>query len=128
MNLLFKSLVPYVELIRVIGLVLTVILIFSAGWKLRDFQQTESEFKEMTSIIRQRDVLDLQKQALETTVAEQSAQLERQLSSNDREIRYITKTVTKEVEKPVYKDCVVPVSGIESLKEAQRKLNEVRQK
>ncbi len=39
-----------------------------------------------------------------------------------------TRTVTNEVEKPVYKSCIIPASGVEILNENVAKLNGLRSK
>lgn len=42
-------------------------------------------------------------------------------------IQYVNRTVTKEVEKPVYLSCTIPASGVSVLTNTTNKLNQLRQ-
>lgn len=51
---------------------------------------------------------------------------EKKLQDLAGKVRTIVKTVEKEVEKPIYKECVLPVTGVSAINNAAKTLNETR--
>ena len=51
---------------------------------------------------------------------------EKKLQDMAGKVRTIVKTVEKEVEKPIYKECVLPVTGVATINNAAKTLNETR--
>lgn len=51
---------------------------------------------------------------------------EKKLQDLAGKVRTIVKTVEKEVEKPIYKECVLPVTGVSAINSAAKTLNETR--
>ena len=52
---------------------------------------------------------------------------EKKLQDMAGKVRTIVKTVEKEVEKPIYKECVLPVTGVAAINNAAKTLNETRE-
>lgn len=52
---------------------------------------------------------------------------EKKLQDMAGKVRTIVKTVEKEVEKPIYKECVLPVTGVATINNAAKTLNEARE-
>ena len=52
---------------------------------------------------------------------------EKKLQDMAGKVRTIVKTVEKEVEKPIYKECVLPVTGVATINNAAKTLNETRE-
>ena len=55
-----------------------------------------------------------------------SSEFEQKLKSQKATVRIITKTVEKEVDKPVYQECVVPKTGIDVINAQVEALNSTR--
>lgn len=51
---------------------------------------------------------------------------EKKLQDLAGKVRTIVKTVEKEVEKPIYKECVLPATGVSTINNAAKTLNETR--
>lgn len=55
-----------------------------------------------------------------------SLDYEKKLQDAKEKVRVIVKTIQTEVDKPVYKDCIVPITGVKILNETAKTLNDVR--
>lgn len=55
-----------------------------------------------------------------------SEKLQNALTAVRTEIEYRDRVITREIEKPVYKTCIVPESGVSILNESARRYNEMR--
>ena len=56
-----------------------------------------------------------------------AAEYEIKLANTKGKIVYIDKIITKEIEKPIYKECKIPPSGTVALKEVTKELNSIRE-
>ena len=92
---------------------------FFAGYQYKD-ALVEKEKAEMV-LKAQKDLQDeidkRHKQALE---------YEAKLQEMAKKVRTIVKTVEVEVEKPIYKQCVIPPSGVDTINQAAKSFNEER--
>lgn len=65
--------------------------------------------------------------SLQAQLSKTSGQLQTALNTHvDPVVQYVTRTVTKEIEKPVYLSCAVPASGVSVLTDTTRQLNQLR--
>lgn len=117
--MIFAALTKY-KLILVIGaFVVSNVASFGAGYWQRGLVETQRQVKLIKSYneslnneLRKNNVL--------------SQQLEDALKNQKEVVRVVREYVTKEIEKPVYRDCVVPSSGVSAINETARNLNGTR--
>ena len=74
------------------------------------------------SLVKERDDLLSKNERFEDTVKK----LNDQLTKIQTTTTIVTKVVRKEIEKPVYRDTLVPVTGLQSIADAARKFNQDR--
>lgn len=55
-----------------------------------------------------------------------SLDYEKRLQEAKGNVKVVVKTIKTEVEKPVYKECIVPVSGVKILNDSVKSLNDTR--
>ena len=55
-----------------------------------------------------------------------SLDYEKKLQDAKEKVRVIVKTIKTEVDKPVYKECIVPVTGVKVINDTANTLNDVR--
>lgn len=92
---------------------------YDKGYDARDLEIKTEQLIEI-------EELQAQKAAKEGELRDVSAALQESLANVRVEIVYIDKVVTKEIEKPVYSQCIVPESGVSLLRENAQKLNSTR--
>ena len=107
---------PYAQMIKTIFIVAFIAAVFYGGWKLKDYQVANKENKELKEAIKQRDELQAKYDALSERVV---GALER----NDAVQEKIIERTYREIEKPVYKDCILPASGVQLENEQRQLLN-----
>ena len=74
------------------------------------------------SLVKERDDLLSKNERFEDTVKK----LNDMLTKTQTTTTIVTKEVRKEIEKPVYRDTLVPVTGLQSIADAARKFNQDR--
>lgn len=116
MNPIFAPIAPYAQTIKIVAVVVFLGLVFYGGWKLKDYQVAEKENKELKEAIKQRDELQAKYDKLSERVLLAVGQ-------NDAIQEKIVERTYKEIEKPVYKDCVLPASGVALENEQRLQLN-----
>ena len=50
------------------------------------------------------------------------------VNKTKEKVKVVTRTITKEVEKPIYKECKLPETGTAALRDVVKELNSVREK
>lgn len=116
MNPIFAPIAPYAQTIKIVAVVAFLGFVFYGGWKLKDYQVASKENKELKAAIKQRDELQAKYDKLSERVLLAVGQ-------NDAIQEKIVERTYKEIEKPVYKDCVLPASGIALENEQRLQLN-----
>jgi hypothetical protein len=109
-------LTPYIMYIKIGAAVLVVALAFGAGYRLKTMQVAEKENELLKAAIAENERLQKEYNNLSGKVIELAGQ-------NDTIQTRTIERVTTEVEKPIYKECVVPASGIEILNTQVEELN-----
>ena len=92
---------------------------YNKGVESVKFDVYESKIK---SLVKERDDLLSKNERFEDTVR----QLNDMLTKIQTTTTIVTKVVRKEIEKPVYRDTLVPVTGLQSIADAARKFNQDR--
>lgn len=96
------------------------------GWEARDYEVLQEKEdvleKALADQLTLRTELETKRGELRTI----SEQLAAALGGQEEVTRYVTRTVTKEIEKPVYRDCVVPSTGVRILRGNVDRLNTLR--
>jgi hypothetical protein len=82
-------------------------------------QKLQDEIAAKNEAIRKRNEVQADLNALQTEFQDFKDNLQ-------PEVIYVTKQVTTEVEKPVYRECVLPPSGVQIHSDTVRRLNEQR--
>jgi hypothetical protein len=120
------ALTPYSLLIK-IGFGLATLA--GAGWFGYDYrdkqlaqENLEISAQQIQQLIQQRAEIKI----LQTQLNNKAADLVLVLDGLEVQTRYITTAVTNEIEKPVYRACFVPASGLQLLREAQDGYNACR--
>ena len=114
-------LLKYWKAIVIAGVAITVITgSFGSGYRYRGLIETERQAKLKEEYD---DYINKQNEVNRNL----STQLEDALKKLKQNQRVVTKYVRVEVEKPVYRDCVVPSSGVQLLNETADKLNGTRE-
>jgi predicted transcriptional regulator len=109
-------LTPYIMYIKIGAAILVIALSFGAGYRLKTMQVAEKENELLKAAIAENERLQKEYNALSGKVIELAGQ-------NDTIQTRTIERVTTEVEKPVYRECVVPASGIEILNAQVEELN-----
>lgn len=113
---MIPSLDPYAQTIKTIIVFLFLSFVFYGGWKLKDYQVSAKENKELKQAIKE-------KQELQDKYDELSGKVLEAVGKNDQIQQKIIERTYKEIEKPVYKECVIPSSGIQIENEQIQQLN-----
>ena len=111
-----NPLTPYMLYIKVGVVIVVLALAFGGGYRLKSLQVAAQENKELKEAIKQRDELQAKYDKLSERVLLAVGQ-------NDAIQEKIVERTYKEIEKPVYKDCVLPASGIALENEQRLQLN-----
>lgn len=114
--MIFPALGPYAQMIKTIIAVAFLVAVFYGGWKLKDYQVAAKENKELKAAIKEKQELQEKYDALSGKVLEA-------VGRNDQIQQKIIERTYKEVEKPIYKECVIPSSGIIIENEQIQQLN-----
>jgi N-methylhydantoinase A/oxoprolinase/acetone carboxylase beta subunit len=93
--------------------------VYYGGYRYRDLLAIEE--KRELEVKMQKVIDDKNKENYEM-----SASLEVALAELKKKAKVITKVVEKEIEKPIYRDCVMPPTGVQLLNETARSLNASR--
>lgn len=100
---------------------------FWSGYNYRDGEAAEDERDALKQSL---DVISLQIQQnniLQTDFTQVSKEYQELLNKRlEPEVRYVTNTVVREIEKPVYSECVVPDSGVRIFNETVERYNQAR--
>lgn len=107
------------KLVPAIVALLLIAAAFGAGYRYSDAQH-EKEKAEL--------IIQAQKE-LQAEIDKKhqlALEYEKKLQDLAGKVRTIVKTVEKEVEKPIYKECVLPVTGVSAINSAAKLLNETR--
>lgn len=91
-------------------------LSFFGGWKIKSALVDAYELKDLKEAIEQRD-------ALQSRVNELSGKVNDLIIENNKVQEKIVERTYKEIEKPVYKECILPKSGVDLRNEQIRELN-----
>lgn len=111
-----SPLTPYMIYIKIGAAVLVVALAFGGGYRLKTMQVAEKENEQLKAAIAENERLQKEYNKMSDKVL--------QLASQNDVIQTRTiERVTTEVEKPIYKECIVPSSGIEILNSQVEELN-----
>jgi len=114
--MIFPALDPYAQTIKTIVAVALLAAVFYGGWKLKDYQVAAKENKELKAAIKE-------KQELQNKYDELSGKVLEAVGRNDQIQQKIIERTYKEIEKPIYKECVIPSSGIIIENEQIQQLN-----
>lgn len=114
--MIFPALEPYAQMIKTIIAVAFLAAVFYGGWKLKDYQVAAKENKELKAAIKE-------KQELQNKYDELSGKVLEAVGRNDQIQQKIIERTYKEIEKPIYKECVIPSSGIIIENEQIQQLN-----
>ena len=74
------------------------------------------------NLVKEKDDLLDKNRRYEASVADLNAKMQKIKETT----KIVTKVVRKEIEKPVYRDTLVPVTGLQSIADAARKFNQDR--
>lgn len=97
------------------------------GWHIKDYADQKALVAQQQKTIQEENVLKQQIAALEVTKKKDDKELQDALSNTKVVTQYVTKTVTKEVNSnPVYKQCLLPASGVSVLNDEATKFNQYR--
>lgn len=101
---------------KLVALGVAAALAFGAGWKLRDYQDKADELAETKQRISAISTALEQRTQREQELATRSTDLETELQSL-RQSKQKTQIIREKeyVEKPVYRDCVLPADGVRLL-------------
>lgn len=102
--------------VRVGIIILLIAGIFTAGWKVKSALVDAYELKELKEAIKERDELQDKVNAL-------SGKVNDLIIENNKVQERIVERTYKEIEKPVYKECILPKSGVDLRNEQIRELN-----
>lgn len=116
MNALLAPLAPYAQTIKAVFVLVFLAFVFYGGWKLKDYQVASKENKELKEAIKQKDELQAKYDKLSERVLLAVGQ-------NDAIQEKIVERTYREIEKPVYKDCILPASGVALENEQRLQLN-----
>lgn len=96
------------------------------GYDKRDLEvQTERVVALEQAAVREKNLrieLETERNRLSTV----SGKLQEALQNNEGVGNEVTKTITREVEKPVYRDTHLPASGVQVLSDSARQFNDLR--
>lgn len=108
------------KLAPAIGALILIALAFGAGYRYNEANHIRE--KAELAIQAQKDM-----QAEIDRKHQLALEYEKKLQDMAGKVRTIVKTVEKEVEKPIYKECVLPVTGVATINNAAKTLNETRE-
>lgn len=125
---MIEKLVPYYGLIKYLGIILffTLILVsvYNKGYS---SAETKMNNKYNEQIIKAKDEQLKEYIKLSNDYHAVSTEYQDFLKNNKATIEIIHDTKIKEIEKPIYSECVIPVSGVQNLNESTRRLNKDRE-
>lgn len=108
-----------INMIKVVAIVIAFVIAFVGGYKYNQAEelQKQAELKESYDkmMAEERDRRD-----------QISKEYEAKLAAAKGKTRVVTRTITKEVEKPIYKECKLPDTGVKALQDAAKVHNEAR--
>lgn len=93
-----------------------------------DLGYDKKDLEHKTAILKEKDDQKKREDALRKELSETSEKLQNALSNIKTETVYVDRVVTKEIEKPVYGQCIVPDTGVELMRENADRLNNLRVK
>lgn len=102
--------------VRAVILVTIVAGSFFAGWKVKSALVDSYELKDLKEAIKERD-------ELQEKVNQLSGRVNELIIENNKVQERIIERTYREIEKPVYKDCILPSSGVDLRNEQIRDLN-----
>jgi uncharacterized protein YxeA len=105
--------------VKVIAILIAFVLTFVGGYKYNQAQELEAQAK-------LKDEYDQAMKAERDRRDQISKEYEEKLAAAKGKTRVVTRTITKEVEKPIYKECKLPESGVRAINEAAKVHNEAR--
>lgn len=89
-------------------------------------QTIEQLQKEQVANQQLQDKLDKLRADQQSTSAKLQDALSKLNNPQSPEVKYVYRTITKEIEKPVYQQCVVPASGMHAINANATELNKLR--
>lgn len=92
---------------------------YNLGWKSRDRDALQEKVAQM-------EAAEKEKKELQDRLDDVSARLQDALSNVRVETKYIDRVITKEIEKPIYTQCVLPDTGKVILNDNADRLNRLR--
>jgi len=92
---------------------------YNQGYKNRDRQALQEQ-------VKAQQLAEKKRQETQKRLDDVSNRLQKALENVRVETHYIDRVITKEIEKPVYKNCVVPDTGSAVLNDNAERLNRLR--
>ena len=108
-----------INMIKVVAIVIAFVIAFVGGYK---YNQAE-ELKNQAELRESYDKMMAEERERRDQI---SKEYEAKLAAARGKTRVVTRTITKEVEKPIYKECKLPETGVKVLQEAAKVHNESR--
>lgn len=100
---------------------------FWAGYDYRDLKADREEKKELQAALKALSAEIEHNNKLQAELTKISVDYNVLLADKlEPEVRYVTREVVREIEKPIYSDCVIPASGVQLYNDAVRRLNKAR--
>lgn len=92
---------------------------YNLGWKSRDRDALQEKVAQM-------EAAENDKKEIQDRLDDVSSRLQTALSNVRVETRYVDRVITKEIEKPIYTQCVLPDTGKIILNDNADRLNRLR--
>lgn len=92
---------------------------YNQGHNARDRQALQEQ-------VAAQEAADKKRQEVQDRLDDVSERLQNALNNVRVETRYIDRVITKEIEKPIYRECVVPDTGTTILNDNADRLNRLR--
>jgi predicted HAD superfamily Cof-like phosphohydrolase len=99
---------------------------FTTGYKVCDYAAVKKELQQQE---KQKEIEEANQKTIankEEEYRKVSEKLEVALKELDKKAKVITKIVEKEIEKPIYRDCVLPTTGVQLINQTATELNSAR--
>lgn len=125
---MIEKLVPYYGLLKYIGIILfctsLVYFIYNKGYSAAE-QDNLNKYN--ASLIKQQQEQMREFVVLSNKYYSISTEYQDFLKTNKDTVKVIHDTRIKEIEKPIYTECVIPISGLQNLNESIGRLNKDRE-
>lgn len=124
---MIEKLIPYYGLFKYIGAILFCTLLLAYVYN-KGYDSAEIEYvnKYNAEVIKIKDNQMKEYIRLSDNYHAVSTEYQEFLKNNKATVEIIHDTKIKEIEKPIYSECIIPVTGVQNLNDSTRRLNEDR--